>query len=148
MDNQFTDRIAQASGLTPQQVHDCLKALAQLTADEAQPLPEGLPDEVQRFWQCFADAVAAGRMVNNEDFRMDGGRLFMIAGPAYLAYTLHYRNRYHREGMNKQYIMAALKKHASYVTDAPSIWVGKRKTSAMVFDRPLLPVTIPPGVGL
>ncbi len=142
MNNMITDRIAEAAGLTPQQVHDCLKAMAMLTADEAQPVPDHV-DELDRFWLCFADAVSAGRLVNNEDFRMDGVRLSVIWHKAYMAYQIHYRARYGREGMSQPWIRAKVKKHPSFVTHLSSAWVGRAKTSVLLFDRPSLPVPVP-----
>lgn len=148
MKKELIEHLERETGLQREQICAVLTALADLTtAAPEQDLQDATDiDEVARFWQCFCDAVAAGRLVREEDYRSDGVRLGLIWRQVHGAYLVHYQHRYGRHGMSAVPLLAMLKKQPYYVTMMESMRVGDKRTSVQLFDQPGLPVRIPASV--
>lgn len=148
MKKELIEHLERETGLSRAQLHGVLATLAKLTSEEPEEELQDATsiDEAKRFWQCVSDAIAAGRLVREEDYRSDGVRVGLIWKQVYAAYEVHYRHRWGRDGMGSAALLSLLRKKDYYVTVAESMRVGDRKTSVMLFDQPNLPVPLPASV--
>lgn len=91
-------------------------------------------NDVAQFWTCFIYAVRAKALRLGEHFRIDGDHLGFYWGEVHSVYLKVHRDVFNENGKNDATLRAKLANHPSWVGPKSSYRIGKRKSSALLFD--------------
>lgn len=137
--NPIIAQLADHSGLTAGQVRACLAALVALVA-EHEPIADATEEnELERWWICFAHAVKNELVVEDEHYRMDSDHLYLRWRKCHEAYLQVHRPFYGRQGHGAAILLRRLTADKAYAGTNPSLWIGKNRSSAIVFRVADLP---------
>lgn len=90
--------------------------------------------EVANFWTCFVAAVRKHQLKEGIHFRTDDALLYFYWDEVHATYLQIHREVFGEPGKANATMKGKLEHHASWVGPVGSCRIGKRKTSAYVFD--------------
>lgn len=153
MEEHF-ERVAEASGLTLEQVVRCLKAHAELLLDTSPQrgaklkkyVPSksepSLADIIARWWTLFHYAHQQGELKVGIDFRIDGGRLHLRWNRCHDLYLANHMRLHGARGVERRAMLDLLRAGDAYIRVVRSMKMDGTNSSAIAFDLPLLPAFV------
>lgn len=90
--------------------------------------------DVQKFWDCFIQAIRDSKIAFGVNFTLDGSNLIFYFRDIHNAYLQTHYLLYRTNGLHKSTLLDKLKKSNSFKEDLKSIRIGDRNSSAFCFD--------------
>lgn len=90
--------------------------------------------EVSKWWEIFALLFRSGEIHIDTDFKIEQNRIIIFFGTIHTLYTRKYFETFRTSGVAKSTLTDKLKKHVSFIETKSSAWIGKKKSSVIIFD--------------
>jgi hypothetical protein len=139
MDNTHLSRVAQACGLTTDQVEKCLSAHNAILTNGSLKDPQPVPDPEHVWWSVFATLVEQGLLTPGQDFRVDGNLLYLRWNRCYNSYLLLHRSIHGERGMGSKPLFDMMRTSVGFHGLVKSMKMQGTNSSAVAFMISKLP---------